>query len=1668
MRILQYKYLLCFLLTISISEFSLQTFDQREVNFTPSEIPLTKKSINFKRLYVGKVKSSLITSTRDKFQTFAYVNEAKAHEIKHLTNIGEGKTIPLKPVFKNIGTPLVKQFDRFDVIEDANFAIANVDIESNLYQNNVTLTYEDQDGSRWIAYLNGEVSKLQSNQISTYTSDSNFPVDQITSMIEYNHQLFLGTYGGGLYIIRGNRIAKLNKEVGFPSDHILSFCIDNQNNLWISTYNAGLIRINNDDIYHYESIYDDFSKIITKIVYDSINQVIWGADSQNNLFSINSNKDVSVINYIDKYSDYNILDLDFGSRLNVLLEGNTILEVDPKISKYKHLNVPYDLTILKSSRNGNIWLGSTSGEMIICYNNFYVRLDQNEGSPKRRILNFSFDRYDNVWISTLGEGIYLTYPTNFRSIFNESDEIIAPAGDLFTSKDKGILYFEYSGGGIGLMQSDYSIAKYYHEELRDITGIATDEEGIWISTSKGVYEFYNDSLFVHKHTLESQEGFNSDLGITAHKNAIAVNNYNYGVLLKSEKDNWYRYDSLDKLSLTITYSSYFDSQNRMWIASPQGGFAYIRNDTCTIISDQIQQINDITEEINGTIYFATNKGLYSYSKLNKLEKITWKSDVISSNLNSITYDPDLHALWIGSSKNLIFLGLADSSLKFFSKSNGINGSFFTRGSAGYLNKHVFWSTNKGMVEFIPFQFKITNQKPLIHFQSILLDYKTPNYDSLKNVGIVSYDEISDGLPVGLRTGEDVQNFTFKLHSNQWLKDDGLNFYYKVDYNEWKGPIEIPEITLSNLSAGKHVLYVKAKNLHQAESDIIAFSFEITVPFYKQQWFIVGLISFLIIASITLFILRNRFSLRKFESYSNYKTHISRLQFLAGMFIIALPLMEWAKSIFLGDIIPRWDLTFLMLIILFIFLMLTYIKNIKLSIINIYAIVGSTIFTGIFIYRCFGDQFSIIHTLQTIISMAFIIMVFNNLKHYLIYMLLIGVIFGLHAKNFNGDQQRLLIFLSGFIFIQLFALAFHLFQINKLEKVAFSEKILNTYDKLVIVYNEEGNVVYVNPYLKTFVAKKDEELLGEKWFKVRHCDDQRTQEIKESIQNQISQKISIDEINEVIHSEIINSERVINWNFQIIENTYLMAIGSDITERLEQEEEIKELSSIAQSVTNGVLVTNINGIIQWVNDSYCYMTGYDKFELLGQIPSKFFQLPDFFLEEFNQTFAKGPVYFKPINIAQYHKKGHVIWIMINMTPIFNENGDIEKIIQIVTDITEQKEKEIEFERLSLVAKHTQNPVLMANENYEITWINEAFVEQFGYQLEEIEGKNPGKLFFYEWREDPSYLNFVADIESGKLARGDFKVTGKDDSSKWMNVTVDPLFNVHNEITQFICLMQNIEEIKEAQEIIEEKNRDIVDSISYAQRIQGALLPNLNLVKQNLPEHFIYYSPKDIVSGDFYFIETIGNKVFIGIADCTGHGVPGAMMTSIGAAALNNAVVDKRISDPSKILTHVDGYFKTSLSAGKNDISDGMDIGLIALNFATEQIEYAGAKRPLVIIDDEKNVQIITGNKRSIGEFIVSDDSLFTTNYVSFQENIQFYCFSDGIPDQFGGANSKKLYLKNFVDILTKNSELPMDSQFDAVVKFISDWKGNANQTDDMVLFGGKLTKKYIDKMVKRLT
>ncbi|HSY75743.1 MAG TPA: tetratricopeptide repeat protein, partial [Bacteroidia bacterium] len=257
-----------------------------------------------------------------------------------------------------------------------------------------------------------------------------------------------------------------------------------------------------------------------------------------------------------------------------------------------------------------------------------------------------------------------------------------------------------------------------------------------------------------------------------------------------------------------------------------------------------------------------------------------------------------------------------------------------------------------------------------------------------------------------------------------------------------------------------------------------------------------------------------------------------------------------------------------------------------------------------------------------------------------------------------------------------------------------------------------------------------------------------------------------------------------------------------------------------------------------------------------------------------------------------------------------------------------------------------------------------------------------------------------------------------------------------------------EVERQKILVEEKNKEVLDSIMYAKYLQDAILPTLSSIKQCLPESFVLYKPKDIVAGDFYWLERTESEILIAAADCTGHGVPGALVSVVCSNALNSAVKEFKITEPGKILDKVRELVVETFEKSENNVQDGMDISLASLipGKGGMQVQWSGAFNPLWYLQNGELKEVIA-DKQPVGKF--ESQSRFTTHTLYLKKGDCMYLFTDGYADQFGGPKGKKFKYKQLSDMLKVIGDKPMEVQRQILEDSLKEWKGELTQMDDIL-------------------
>ncbi|MGB0917113.1 MAG: SpoIIE family protein phosphatase, partial [Flavobacteriales bacterium] len=264
-----------------------------------------------------------------------------------------------------------------------------------------------------------------------------------------------------------------------------------------------------------------------------------------------------------------------------------------------------------------------------------------------------------------------------------------------------------------------------------------------------------------------------------------------------------------------------------------------------------------------------------------------------------------------------------------------------------------------------------------------------------------------------------------------------------------------------------------------------------------------------------------------------------------------------------------------------------------------------------------------------------------------------------------------------------------------------------------------------------------------------------------------------------------------------------------------------------------------------------------------------------------------------------------------------------------------------------------------------------------------------------------------------------------------------------------------EVWENQRISDElyhHNLDLKDSIEYAKRIQESILPDEKLIQQSFAHGFVLFLPRDVVSGDFYWYYKRDNLSYFAAIDCTGHGVPGALMSMIANELMNQAVIQKKLTDPGEVLSLLNKLMiRTLRQKQENHMRDGMDLSLIVVNHDTDTLRFSGALASMYVADKGK-LSLYPGNRHSIGGHLEDVKKTFETTEIKIKKGNTIYLSTDGYIDQFGGPEGKKLMKKRFAEFLESIQNLPLDEQKDALLNKFEEWKGPLNQVDDVLVAG----------------
>jgi len=513
------------------------------------------------------------------------------------------------------------------------------------------------------------------------------------------------------------------------------------------------------------------------------------------------------------------------------------------------------------------------------------------------------------------------------------------------------------------------------------------------------------------------------------------------------------------------------------------------------------------------------------------------------------------------------------------------------------------------------------------------------------------------------------------------------------------------------------------------------------------------------------------------------------------------------------------------------------------------------------------------------------------------------------------------------------------------------------------------------------------------------------------------------------------------------------------------QEKEELFSITFNSANDaiILVDSNEKIILW-NKTAEMMFGYTKEEAINQnvhdlvTPEKYKSKASAAFDLLNKS-GKKECTNKTVEMEGKTKDGKLFPIELSLSAVKIKNE--LNVLGIVRDISKRKEDELKLKEVNkqkeILINNIPSGIFYKDIHLRYLEINKSFAMMLGKPAEEIIGKTDRELVSPDLYREYEKTDMQV-IQNGKPLLDLVKEHIEGEKRYWISTSKIPYIDTNNTIAGIIGIVRDITKhvenekaIEESKNKIEEMYRNISDNISYAKHIQNSLLPDKKILDQLLPEYFLFFKPKEMIGGDFYYVNKIQNQLIFAVADCTGHGVSGAMLSILGITFLHEIV--NETLNPGEILnllrTKIKNIFRTFGSSNKN----GMDIALCVLDTETYTLRYSGAFNPLLIVRDHEVLEF-KPTRNPVGNYYQEKDFQVTT--IEIKKNDNLYIFSDGFADQFGGLKGKKFKMKNLKSLFLVIADKPMEEQYKFVSRTFDQWKGNREQIDDIVILGIKFT------------
>ncbi|MFW5792913.1 MAG: PAS domain S-box protein [Bacteroidota bacterium] len=502
---------------------------------------------------------------------------------------------------------------------------------------------------------------------------------------------------------------------------------------------------------------------------------------------------------------------------------------------------------------------------------------------------------------------------------------------------------------------------------------------------------------------------------------------------------------------------------------------------------------------------------------------------------------------------------------------------------------------------------------------------------------------------------------------------------------------------------------------------------------------------------------------------------------------------------------------------------------------------------------------------------------------------------------------------------------------------------------------------------------------------------------------------------------------------------------------------KRLYSLLENASELITIYDENLKLKYVSPSVKKILGYTEEDMFaGKDFDRINKKGQTTINNMFEELKNEPDQSKVIQYSYLNKHGAIMFLETTGRNLINDPA-INGLILNTSDITERKRAEKEQRmrgQMQTLSDNSPDIILRIDLNRQFFYANPAVESFTGIKAEEFHKKHLNEIGLN--KEITVFMDeTVEEVKKSKKKVHKEVIFHVNDDNLTMNVNAIPEFNEDERLETVLFILHDITELKKIEQEVKEKNTKITDSINYAFRLQNAILPSQKLIKQYFPDSFMLYLPRDIVSGDFPWFFEKDDDLYIAAIDCTGHGVPGAMLSLVGYFTMNQILSQPEVLSPGEILDQLHRGVQKTLRQDKDGASarDGMDVALCKINLKKMEMEYSGAHRPLYFVKDGELVEY-KGTRSAIGGIPKEGkpQPKFENYVLNIEKDTSIFFFSDGLPDQFGGPEGRKYFPKRIREKIIENIDSPMSQVFNVFKQDYYEWLGDGTPIDDVLIIG----------------